>query len=82
PSGIIRDLPPGETDYFRYLPMIYPYVIKQKPSTFVVQFGGGISTTVALSQSRHVTVAEGNPAILHAFRTDKTLKNFTGNILA
>ena len=82
PSGIIRDLPPAETDYFHYLPMIYPYVIKAKPSTFVVQFGGGISTTVALANSNHVTVAEGNPAILNAFRTDPTLKAFTGDILA
>ena len=81
PAGILRDLPPAETDYFHYLPMIYPYVIKQKPSTFVVQFGGGISTSVALANSSHVTVAEGNPAILHAFRTDPTLKSFTGDIL-
>ena len=48
PSGIIRDLPPDQTAYFRFLPMIYPYLIKQAPETFVVQFGGGISTTVAL----------------------------------
>ena len=48
PSGIIRDCPPDETAYFRYLPMIYPYLIKKAPETFVVQFGGGISTAVAL----------------------------------
>jgi hypothetical protein len=42
PSGIIKDLPAGETPYFRYLPMFYPYVLKQEPETFVVQFGGGI----------------------------------------
>ena len=56
PSGIIRDLPPDETAYFRFLPMIYPYLIKQAPDTFVVQFGGGISTAVALRerlQERH-----------------------------
>ena len=82
PSGIIRDLPLDQTDYFHYLPMIYPFVIKHDPSTFVVQFGGGISTAVALHNSRHVTVAEGNPAILTAFRTDPTLKSFTGDILA
>ena len=81
PSGIIRDLPQAETDYFRYLPMIYPFVIKQQPSTFVVQFGGGLSTSVALHNSRHVTVAEGNPAVLTAFRTDPTLRAFTGDIL-
>ncbi len=81
PSGIIRDLPEGETEYFRYLPMIYPFVIKKDPATFVVQFGGGLSTTVALDNSKHVTVAEGNPAILEAFRSDPTLKAFTGDIL-
>ncbi len=81
PIAVIRDLPPGETDYFRYLPMIYPFVIRKDPSTFVVQFGGGLSTSVALHNSRHVTVAEGNPAILTAFRTDPGLKAFTGDIL-
>src|SRR5581483_3127571 len=82
PSGIIRDLPPAETAYFRYLPMIYPYLLKQVPDTFVVQFGGGISTAVALkSNSRSVTVAEGNPAVLAAFRQDQGLRDFTGNVL-
>ena len=82
PSGIIRDLPANETAYFRYLPMIYPYLIKQAPDTFVVQFGGGISTAVALkSGSRSVTVAEGNPAVLAAFRTDQGLRDFTGDVL-
>lgn len=81
PLGIIKDLPADQTDYFRYLPMYYPFTIKQNPSTFVVQFGGGLSTTVALHASRHVTVAEGNPAILGAFRTDPTLQAFTGDIL-
>ncbi len=82
PIAVVRDLPAAETDYFRYLPMIYPFVIKKDPSTFVVQFGGGLSTSVALHNSRHVTVAEGNPAILTAFRTDPALKRFTGDILA
>ena len=81
PSGIIRDLPDGETDYFRFLPMIYPYVIKRAPDTFVVQFGGGLSTSVALHNSKSVTVAEGNPAVLEAFLTDKGLRDFTGDIL-
>jgi predicted membrane-bound spermidine synthase len=82
PIGIIRDLPPEETAYYRFLPMIYPYLIKDKPDTFVVQFGGGISTSVALrSGSNTVTVAEGNPAVLDAFRTDKGLRDFTGDIL-
>lgn len=81
PAGIIRDLPPAQTGYFRYLPMIYPFVLKTNPSTFVVQLGGGLSTTVALANSKHVTVAEGNPAILAALRTDPTLKAFTGDLL-
>ena len=82
PSGIIRDLPAAETAYFRYLPMIYPYLIKEAPDTFVVQFGGGISTAVALkSDSKSVTVAEGNPAVLNAFRYDQGLRDFTGDVL-
>ena len=82
PTGIIRDLPPDQTAYFRFLPMFYPYLIKQSPDMFVVQFGGGISTAVALrANSRSVTVAEGNPAVLRAFRNDQGLREFTGDIL-
>lgn len=82
PIGVIRDLPAEETEYFRYLPMIYPYLLKQAPETFVVQFGGGISTAVALkSGSGRVTVAEGNPAVLAAFRADEGLRDFTGDII-
>ncbi len=81
PIGIIRDLPPDETAYYTYLPMIYPYLLKKNPETFVVQFGGGLSTSVAIKNSAKVTVAEGNPAILDAFSNDKTLKDFTGDIL-
>ncbi len=81
PFGVMRKLSDAESAYFRFLPMEYPYVLKKNPETFVVQFGGGISTRVALYNSKHVTVAEGNPAILHAFRTDKTLRDFTGDIL-
>jgi spermidine synthase len=82
PSGIIKDLPADETAYFKYLPMYYPYLLKRNPETFVVQFGGGISTAVALKEgSRHVTVAEGNPAVLTAFREDKGLRAFTGDVL-
>ena len=36
--------------------MHYPYVVKDKPKTFVVQFGGGISTQAALN-------AGSNPAL-------------------
>src|SRR5262249_41508273 len=72
-----------ETAYFKYLPMVYPYLLKQHPDTFVVQFGGGLSTAVALkSGSGHVTVAEGNPAVLTAFSEDKGLRDFTGDILS
>jgi predicted membrane-bound spermidine synthase len=82
PSGVIKDLTADEVAYFRYLPMYYPYVLKKAPETFVVQFGGGISTAVALKEgSSHVTVAEGNPAILTAFREDKDLRAFTGDVL-
>lgn len=81
PFGIMRNLSADESAYFRYLPMFYPYQIKPNPETFVVQFGGGISTTVALRYSKHVTVAESNPEILAAFHNDKTLREFTGDIL-
>src|SRR5215471_2205550 len=82
PAAVIKDLPTDEVAYFRYLPMFYPYVLKQKPDTFVVQFGGGLSTAVALkSGSEHVTVAEGNPAVLNAFLDDKGLREFTGDVL-
>ena len=82
PSGIIRNLKPEETAYFRFLPMVYPYLVAKDPDTFVIQFGGGISTNVALRDgSKSVTVAESNPAILKAFRTDPTLRDFTGDVL-
>lgn len=81
PVGIIRDLPADQTAYFHYLPMIYPYLIKQVPETFVVQFGGGLSTAVALRNSSKVTVAEGNPAVLSAFRSDPALRKFTNDVL-
>ena len=74
--------PTRRSAYFRYLPMDYPYVIKKAPKTFVVQFGGGISTEVALSSgSKDVTVAEGNRAILEAFRSP-VFRDFTGDILS
>ncbi len=81
PNGVIRELPANEIAYFRFLPMIYPYLLKQAPDTFVVQFGGGISTAIALRNSQSVTVAEGNPAVLSAFRNDQALRDFTGDIL-
>src|SRR5271166_6393223 len=82
PIGIMRDLTDKETAYFRFLPMVYPYVIKSAPKTFIAQFGGGISTEVALhSGANDVTVAEGNRAVLSAFHSD-VIRNFTGDILS
>ena len=82
PIGVMRHLADKETAYFRFLPMYYPYVVKKAPKTFITQFGGGISTEVALrSGSKDVTVAEGNRAILAAFH-DPVFKDFTGDILS
>ena len=82
PIGIIRKLPPEQTAYYRYLPMFYPYLIKDKPKTFVAQFSGGLSTALALAAgSSSVTVAEGDRGILEAFRTQPVLREFTGDIL-
>lgn len=82
PIGIMRELPDEQTDYFRFLPHYYPFLLKEDPSTFVVQFGGGISTAVALrSGSSDVTVAESNPAVLWAF-DDPSIRDFTGDLLS
>jgi hypothetical protein len=81
PEGIMRELPPADSAYFRYLPMYYPYVIKQHPSTFVVQFGGGISTVTALNAgARSVTVAESNPAVIQAFEAPE-MKAATAGVI-
>ncbi len=82
PSAVIKTLTGGQADYYRFLPMFYPYVLKAKPKTFVVQFGGGLSTNVALYGGGAVTVAESNPAVLDAFRSDPGLRRFTGDILS
>lgn len=82
PMGVMKELPADEIGYFRYLPMYYPYVLKKNPDVFVVQFGGGISTKVALrSGAKRVTVAEGNPMLLKAFLSDTPLRTFTSDIL-
>ncbi len=82
PIGVMRDLTDKETAYFHFLPMVYPYIIKKDPKTFITQFGGGISTEVALhSGAKDVTVAEGNRGVLEAFH-GKVLKDFTGDILS
>jgi hypothetical protein len=82
PIGVMRHLSAKETAYFRFLPMYYPYVVKKNPEkVFITQFGGGISTEVALAEgAKDVTVAEGNRAILQAFRGD-VFKSFTDDIL-
>jgi len=82
PIGVIRDLPAKDTAYFRFLPMYYPYVVKKAPKVFITQFGGGISTVVALrAGAKDVTVAEGNRAVLAAFH-DKVFADFTGDLLS
>ena len=82
PTGIMRDLPISQTTYFRFLPMYYPYLVQSRPNVFIAQFGGGISTMVALrSDASSVTVAESNPAVLRAFY-DRTLRRFTGDVLS
>jgi spermidine synthase len=82
PIGVIRELSAKDTAYFRFLPMYYPYVIKKNPKVFITQFGGGISTALALrSGAKDVTVAEGNRAVLAAFH-DKVFTDFTGDILS
>jgi len=82
PEGIMREPPAEDASYFRYLPTYFPYVLRTHPSTFVEQFGGGISTMVALhAGSTAVTVAEGNPAVLAAF-TDPAIADASSNILS
>jgi hypothetical protein len=82
PIGIMRELSGKDTAYLHYLPMSYPYLITTTPRTFVVQFGGGISTMVALhSGASSVTVGESNPELLKAFRDSDVLKRFTNDIL-
>jgi hypothetical protein len=83
PTGVMRDLSTTEAAYLHYLPITYPYLISTAPKTFVVQFGGGISTMVALhSHASSVTVGESNPAILRAFRESDVLKAFTHDVLS
>ena len=82
PNGIIRDLPAAQTAYFDYLPMSLPFLLREHPDVFVVQFGGGLSTAAALRKQAHsITVADSNPAVLAAFRNDPALRTFTGDIL-
>ena len=83
PVGIMRELPVSQTGYFRFLPMAMPYALRDDPTVFVVQLGGGISTRVALAQgAERVTVAESNPMVLDALGDDQTLRDWTGNLLS
>ena len=69
PIGSIRDLPPEETAYYRFLPMIYPYLIRISPthSWNAVLRRRHLHFRCAALGSNTVTVAEGNPAVLNAF---------------
>jgi hypothetical protein len=82
PIGIMKDLPKSQTEYIKFLPMSMPYLLKTDPSVLVLQFGGGISTNVALKMgARQVTVAEGNPMIIKAARDNAYISGFDGHIL-
>ncbi|MEO5330414.1 MAG: hypothetical protein H7839_00190, partial [Magnetococcus sp. YQC-5] len=83
PIGIMKAIPHEQNKYYRYLPMFMPYLIQPNPrNAFVVQFGGGISTRVALAVgAKNVTVAEGNPMIVDAFSNGE-IKRLTGDFLA
>jgi hypothetical protein len=82
PVGVMRELPPGQTGYFRFLPMAMPYVLRDDPDVFVVQLSGGISTQVALNQgARSVTVAESNPMVVEALGEHPFLVEWTGGLL-
>ena len=73
---------PEANNYFHYLPMAFPYVLRSTPNAFVVQFGGGISTMAALhSGARSVTIAESNPAVLQAF-DDPAIRDASSSILS
>jgi len=67
PTGVMKRLKPDQEGYFRYLPMAMPFVVRPHADTFVVQFGGGLSTRVALGLgAASVVTAEANPMIPRA----------------
>jgi spermidine synthase len=81
PTGLMKPLSKDDQAYFRYLPMAMPFVIRPHADTFVVQFGGGISTRVALGLgAAKVVAAEANPMIPRALRSD-ALAGVTGHLL-
>ncbi|NGZ28805.1 MAG: hypothetical protein G8345_18180 [Magnetococcales bacterium] len=83
PIGVMKNIPESRSDYYHYLPMSMAYLARPQPEqVFISQFGGGISTRVALaSGTQHVTVAEGNPMILDLF-ANQGVRDITGNLLA
>ncbi len=82
PIGIMKALEEGDSAYFRFLPMHQPFLLKDDPDVFVVQFGGGISTRVALAGGASaVTVAEGNPMVLDAIDEAPAIVERTGDLL-
>lgn len=82
PVGVMRDLPDEEAEYLRFLPMAMPYLLMENPAVLVLQFGGGISTQLALKAgASRVVVAEGNPLILAALANSRYISSFSGDIL-
>ncbi len=82
PIGLMKQIPENQSQYFRFLPVYMPYLIKNNPEVLIMQFGGGISTNMALKMgATGVTVAEGNPMIIKALRDAPFLSEFTGRII-
>ena len=82
PIGVIRRLQPDESAYMDFLPMSAAYKIARQPKVLLVQLGGAISLSVALTQgASQVTVVESNPQIIHLVRDDPVLSQFNGGLL-
>lgn len=82
PIGIMKKLPDRQKEYIRFLPMSMPYMLKKDPDVLVMQFGGGISTNVALTMgAKKITVAEGSPMVIRALRDSEFIADFTGRVL-
>ncbi len=82
PIGVMKAIDPAQTGYFRFLPMHQAYALTETPDVFVVQFGGGISTRVALAAgASQVTVAEGNAMVRRAIGGDTAVAEAAGHIL-
>ncbi len=82
PIGVMKEIEKALTAYFEFLPMYLPFVVKKQPEVFVVQYGGGISTKVAVAAgASKVTVAEGNPLVLRTLRDTDIITKLTGRPL-